>query len=69
MSEHEPVNPAERDGEGEERLAEKSQGIARDKNRKSQPGQQAGQNQDANTNYDPSNGKRPDQRRRNDKQS
>ncbi len=68
MSDREPVNPAARDGQDEERLAERSQGIARDNSRTSQPGQQAEQNHDANTEYDPSNGKRRDQLRRNDKQ-
>ena len=67
MSDKESVNPTERDGQDEERRAERSQGITRDKDRTSQPGQQAEQNHDANTEFDPTNGRRPDQRRRNDK--
>lgn len=68
MSDHDSVNPADRDGQDEEQRAEDTQGISRDKHSTSKSGKQAEQNQDVNTEYDPANGKRPDQRRRNDKQ-
>lgn len=68
MSDHESVNPADRDGQGEEQQAEDTQGLSRDNDHTSKPGKQAEQNQDMNTQYDPTNGRRPDQRRRNDKQ-
>ncbi|MEO7521400.1 MAG: hypothetical protein ABIW79_06240 [Gemmatimonas sp.] len=60
----EPVNPAgrtndEADGEVIEH--------ADDSQRESMHNQQAAQNQDHNNEYDPTQGKRPDQLRRNDK--
>ncbi|MES2524892.1 MAG: hypothetical protein V4617_19495 [Gemmatimonadota bacterium] len=60
ITEPEPVNPADRDDSNE------VDPTARDAG-KSQQSSQSGQNQDQNTQYDPTNGKRPDQRRRNDK--
>jgi len=68
MSEHEPVNPAAPNEGDAEEAAEKSQGVSRDGDQSSQHARQSEQNQDANTKYDPTNGRRPDQARRNDKQ-
>ncbi|HYW29915.1 MAG TPA: hypothetical protein VE869_00315 [Gemmatimonas sp.] len=56
---HEPVNPADRDDSQSVNPAVRSG--------PSQQGSQSGQNQDLNTEYDPTNGKRHDQIRRNDK--
>lgn len=61
------VNPATRTDGDAESQANESQGASRDQSASSQHGKQAEQNHDANTEYDPSNGKRRDQLRRNDK--
>jgi hypothetical protein len=59
-SDREPVNPADRDTtEAVEPSAAST--------KPSRQSSQSEQNQDQNTEYDPSHGKRPDQRRRNDK--
>jgi hypothetical protein len=63
----EPVNPADR---GEESGAEggtEGHEITNDRSRASSHSKQSEQNQDQNKNYDPSQGKRADQMRRNDK--
>lgn len=56
----EPVNPADREDSNVVDPAARDTGP-------SQQGSQSGQNQDLNTQYDPTNGKRHDQMRRNDK--
>lgn len=63
-TENDRVNPAARtdDSAGDEGIdSHNEQGV-------SAGDRQRAQNQDQNTHYDPSEGKRPDQRRRNDKQ-
>jgi len=68
QNEHAPVNPAAR---GEESAAEDgaegSTEITNDSSRAASHSKQSEQNQDQNTQYDPTQGKRPDQQRRNDK--
>jgi hypothetical protein len=59
-----PVNPADR---GEESNAEVSPEIRNEHSRSSSHNKQSQQNQDLNTEYDPTQGKRHDQIRRNDK--
>jgi hypothetical protein len=64
QAEKEPVNPADR---GEESTAEISPEIRNEHSRSTSHNTQSEQNQDMNKNYDPSQGKRHDQLRRNDK--
>lgn len=79
MSKNDSVNPSSR-GDNDQRDAQpgtqrdaheddaaSTQGASRDHDRSSQHGKQAEQNHDLNSEYDPSNGKRHDQLRRNDK--
>ena len=67
QNEREPVNPADR---GEESGAEGTTAdaeITNEHSRSASHNKQSQQNQDQNKNYDPSQGKRHDQLRRNDK--
>jgi hypothetical protein len=63
-NDHEPVDPANR---GEESDAAISPEITDEHSRSSSHNTQNEQNHDMNKNYDPSQGKRHDQLRRNDK--
>ena len=67
QNEREPVNPADRGEETSAEGAVPGSEITNEHSRSSSHSKQSEQNQDQNKHYDPTQGKRHDQIRRNDK--
>ena len=67
-TERAPVNPAERGDAANDKGADPGDEIVSDRSRSASHNKQSEQNQDQNSQYDPTLGRRHDQLRRNDKQ-